>query len=249
MNSFPNEIRKLDEIRENEMQNFIYNKNFKRGVLISSGKYTEQNFYSIMVSKLYDIKQNGFCFWAHNYVKTNQTIKLYSSFFECEGDKYLLMTYTDSNAYAGNGRLNIMEDESIDHYYHRMWNTVKNDSKIYYAKEYKYHKGEYNACPNGMFPITISNNNEKKSGVAYLISEFNYLTENIELKDLCNLFVQYTATKGFCTDCNYCDRPNHRLVELKKTPELLLPEKIKKTNEITYVIAKLKYPYLVQLKF
>ena len=246
---FPKELKNLVGIKANSLQNIIYHENFRRGAMILSGGYAQQNVYSIMASKLYDIKQEGFCFWAHRYIKSSQGLENVSHFFECEGDKYLFMTYTYDKTYAGQDRLSIMEGESINHYYTRMWNTVKNDSEIFYVKEYKFYKnGNYNKYPDGMFPEIILNGDGNESGVAYLISEFSYLTESIELKDLCGFFKQYTQKDGLSPNCNFCNRPNHRLIELKEMPNLLLPDKIEETGGITYVIAKHKYPYIVQLK-
>ena len=246
---FPTELKGLAGFKETNLQSVINNLNFKRGAMILSGGYAGQNFYSIMASKLYDINHKGFCFWAHRYMKSNKAIEFISNFFNYEGEKYLLMTYTRDKKYAVNNSLSIIDEESIKEYYMRMWKKVKEDPQISYVKEYKYcNKEDYDEYPDDMFPEIIFNGSDNESGIAYLISEFSYLTESINLKELCCIFKQTTQKNGESTICNYFGRPGHRLVELKENYELLLPEKIKKTNEITYVIAKLKYPYIVSLK-
>lgn len=249
MNYFPVELKSLDDINEINFQSVISDVSFKRGAMISSGGYAGQNFYSIIASKLYDIKQKGFCFWAHRYGKATGALDSIYSFFNYEGEKYLLMTYTASKDYTGDNSLSIEDNESISEYYMRMWKKVKEDSKISYVKEYRYcNSDNYNEYPDKMFPEIIFNRNGKDSGIAYLISEFSYLTEYINLEDLCGLFKQTTQGKGESTICSYYKRPNHRLIELKEDYESLLPNEIKKTNAITYIIAKLKYPYIVALK-
>ena len=126
---------------------------------------------------------------------------------------------------------------------------MKEDSKTFYVKEYKcFDKANYDKYPKEMFPEVVFEGENKNSGTAYLISEFNYLTENIKIEDLCTLFKQTTQGMGESEKCTYCKRPGHRLIELKNDFESLLPSTIKKTNEITYIIAKLKYPYIVSLK-
>lgn len=245
---FPGKLKELNYLKEDNLQSIICNRNFKRGAIILSGGYAQQNFYSIMASKLYDIEQNGYCFWAHRYMK-NQGLKNALDFFDCEGDKFLFMTYTHNQKYAGKDDLSMEEDESIDHYYNRMWNTVKNDSRYSYVKEYKCYKDDnYSKFPDKMFPEIIFKRNDGEQEIAYVISEFTYMTENIKLNELCGLFKQYTIKDGLIPECNYYKRPNHRLIELKDKANLLLPDKIEKLNEITYIIAKLKYPYSIQIK-
>ncbi len=249
MNNFPVELKNLASIKEINLQSFIRDINFKRGAMILSGGYARQNFYSIIASKLYDINQKGFCFWAHRYAKTDRMLKLIFDFLNDKGEKYLIMTYTNNQEYVGDNSLSMQDDESIEEYYTRMWGNVKEDSKTFYVKEYKcFDKANYDKYPKEMFPEVVFEGENKNSGTAYLISEFNYLTENIKIEDLCTLFKQTTQGMGESEKCTYCKRPGHRLIELKNDFESLLPSTIKKTNEITYIIAKLKYPYIVSLK-
>lgn len=249
MKQFPIELKSLVGIKEINFQTIINDANFKRGAMILSGGYAGQNIYSIISSKLYDISQKGLCFWAHRYIKSTKGLEFTSSFFNCEGEKYLVMTYTSNKKYAVSDSLSIKDGESINNYYTRMWRTVNEDPTISYVKEYKYcNKESYEKYPDKMFPEIIFKENDKCSGTAYIISEFSYLTENINLKDFCSLFNQTTQGSRENTPCNYFNRPNHRLIELKENYELFLPGEAKKTNEITYIIAKLKYPYIVALK-
>lgn len=249
MKPFPKELKNLVGIKETNFQTVVNDANFKRGAMILSGGYAGQNFYSIMASKLYDINQEGFCLWAHRYIKSIQGLEFTFRFFNCEGEKYLVMTYTPDKKYADGNSPSIINGESINEYYKEMWKTAKENSEVSYVKEYKCcNKDSYEKYPDKMFPEIIFKANYKNFETAYIISEFSYLTENISLKDFCSLYNQTTQQNQESTTCNYFKRPNHRLIELKGNYELFLSDEIEKSNEITYIIAKLKYPYIVELK-
>lgn len=248
MNYFPSTfLKNINELKESNIKDFICDKSLKRGAMIASGGYAGQNFYSILASKVYDIEQKGFCFWAHRYIKSQSALDFAIEFFGFKGERFLLMTYTNNRTYAIDTCLSIQEKESIKEYYSRMWSLVKDLQNVSYVKWYKYNNEEnWFKYPDKMFPEIIFNNDDL--GIAYLISEFSYLTEEIEIKDMCGFFRQKTQKHGWENDCNYFKRPNHRLVELKNDDDNILLDDIKKTDKITYIIAKLKYPYIVQLK-
>lgn len=248
MSYFPSDLKNINGLKESNIKDFICNKSLKRGAMIASGGYARQNFYSILASKVYDIEQKGFCFWAHRYIKRQKALDFATKFFGFEGERFLLMTYTNDSTYAIDTRLSIQKEESIDEYYSRMWSLVKDSQNVSYVKEYKKNnKEKWSKYPDEMFPEIIFNNDD--FGIAYLISEFSYLTEKIEMKDMCAFFKQKTQTYGWKDDCNYYKRPNHRLVELKDDKDIILLDNINKTDKITYIIAKLKYPYIAQLKW
>lgn len=247
MSYFPSTLKKINGLKESNLKDFICNKKLKRGAMIASGGYAGQNFYSIMASKIYDIEQKGFCFWAHRYIKSQKALDFATNFFDFEGEKFLLMTYTNDITYAIDTHLSIQKEESIDEYYSRMWSLVKDLQNVSCVKGYRYNNEDnWFKYPNEMFPEIIFHNDD--FGIAYLISEFSYFTEKIAMKDMCAFFKQKTQTGGWNNDCTYYNRPNHRLIELKKDEDIILLDDIKKTDKITYIIAKLKYPYIAQLE-
>lgn len=62
--SFPIDA-KSSNIRPMSFYEFMHC--FERGFITLVGEYADQNFESIIRSKMYDIDQLGFCFWTHRY--------------------------------------------------------------------------------------------------------------------------------------------------------------------------------------
>lgn len=232
---------------EISLKNLLTQNEFNRGALICTGNYTNRDLYSIMASKIWDINKCGFCFWSYKYIKKDKTITSSQTFLnEVSGAKYLIMTYTANNRYAQSGALSISDTESIDAYLKRIRTANFNQYKNSCITEYKdYNTDKWKPYPQTMFPSIIAESSDEIP--AYLISDLFYSTEKISKSDLCSSFRRYTLN-GFDNDCmTYSNRPTHALIEIKSN-STLLTKNFEKTKEITFIIAKLKAPYMAKVK-
>ena len=245
--SFPSKLKNLPHFKEISLKNVFEQNTLKRSAIISSGGYLEQDIYSIIASKIYDIEQNNFCFWAHRYFNAAPMKKIVYNFFNAtHGDKYLIMTCTHNKKYEQGNTLNIENNEPINLYHDRMWDAISHSSNSY-IKEYKYFNDNiWLQFPDTMFPAIVSND-ASNQGIAYLISEFSYSTEKMEETTFKSSFKQRVQL-GWENECTYANRPTHRLIELKPESSLL-NSPLEKSDEITFVIAKLKAPYITEIKW
>lgn len=202
---FPSKLKNLPNFQEISLKDVFKQNTLKRSAIILSGGYMEQDIYSIMASKIYDIEQNNFCFWAHRYFNKPLLKKIVYNFFnETDGDKYLIMTYTPNETYMQGDALNKKNDEPINLYHARMWDAISHSSNSY-IKEYKYfNDNTWLQFPDTMFPAVVSND-ASNQGVAYLISEFSYSTEKMERETLKSSFKQRVQL-GWENECTYANR-------------------------------------------
>lgn len=240
---FPKEIESIPEIKEVRIKDFFENNLFSRGVIMVAGGYDGQDFNSIIQTKIYDIKQNGFCFWAFRAITADLSLKKAYEFLDVEGEKYIIMPFTSDPKYEEGIDVSIEKDEKIEDYFKRM--KIKHPDKKY-AEKFKYiTSNSFEKYPDNLFPEILLNTAKNESS-AYLISDFYFTKDSIEIDDLCSMFEQYEVTKDKLSKCNYCSsQGKHRIIRLEHAD-------ITKFNGeeqgITFIIAKLEYPYLAKVK-
>ena len=210
--SFPIDA-KSSNIRPMSFYEFMHC--FERGFITLVGEYADQNFESIIRSKMYDIDQLGFCFWTHRYFYTTSTIQQYRKLLEdSQKDKYLIMTYTEQKHSKNNnyGNYSIRIDENIKDYYDRMWEYA-DQNRVSFAQHFRKNDEDPEIkYPRELFPELLEGDDKN---TAYCISEFYYLSEYIPLNEMCALFEQYKVDNKQWGRCTYPARHTNRFIRLK----------------------------------
>lgn len=167
--SFPIDA-KSSNIRPMSFYEFMHC--FERGFITLVGEYADQNFESIIRSKMYDIDRLGFCFWTHRYFYISSTIQQYRKLLEdSQKDKYLIMTYTEQKHSKNNnyGNYNIRTDENIKDYHDRMWEYA-DQNRVSFAQHFRKNDEDPEIkYPRELFPELLEGDDKN---TAYCISEF-----------------------------------------------------------------------------
>lgn len=240
--SFPIDA-KSSNIRPMSFYEFMHC--FERGFITLVGEYADQNFESIIRSKMYDIDRLGFCFWTHRYFYISSTIQQYRKLLEdSQKDKYLIMTYTEQIHSKNNnyGNYNIRTDENIKDYHDRMWEYA-DQNRVSFAQHFRKNDEDPEIkYPRELFPELLEGDDKN---TAYCISEFYYLSEYIPLDEMCALFEQYKVDNKQWGRCTYPARHTNRFIRLKTDN---IPNKqYEKADKVWYLIAKLEYPYFYKM--
>lgn len=240
--SFPIDA-KSSNIRPMSFYEFMHC--FERGFITLVGEYADQNFESIIRSKMYDINRLGSCFWTHRYFYISSTIQQYRKLLEdSQKDKYLIMTYTEQKHSKNNnyGNYNIRTDENIKDYHDRMWEYA-DQNRVSFAQHFRKNDEDPEIkYPRELFPELLEGDDKN---TAYCISEFYYLSEYIPLNEMCALFEQYKVDNKQWGRCTYPARHTNRFIRLKT--DNIPNEQYENTDKVWYLIAKLDYPYFYKM--
>lgn len=244
-NFFPKEIEDIDELKKVSLKELFGNNKFSRGVIMAAGGYNGQDFNSIIQTKIYDIKQNGFCFWAFRGITSDSSLKKAFEFLDVQGEKYIIMTFTLDPQYAQGTNVSIEKSEKIEDYFKRMKKIKIEHPEKKHAEKFKYITSDsFEIYPDNLFPEILLDT-AKNNSLAYLISDFYFAKDNIEIDTLCSMFKQYEVTKNKQSKCNYHrTQGKHRIISLENVDT----NKFKNESDgIRFIIAKLKYPYLAKV--
>ena len=94
--------------------------------------------------------------------------------------------------------------------------------------------------PTELMPEIVSGT--KNENAAYVFSGFYISNEDIEDSELSSIFETF-AKGGIYKDCCFGNSCTHSLVRQKK----LMNRNIEKSEGITFIVGKLKEPYIVQV--
>ncbi|MDU2649732.1 MAG: peptidase [Anaerococcus vaginalis] len=94
--------------------------------------------------------------------------------------------------------------------------------------------------PTELMPEIVSGT--KNENAAYVFSDFYISNEDIEDSELSSIFETF-AKGGIYKDCCFGNSCTHALVRQKK----LMNRNIEKSEGITFIVGKLKEPYIVQV--
>lgn len=242
---FPKEIEDIDELKKVSFKELFENNKFSRGVIMAAGGYNGQDFNSIIQTKIYDIKQNGFCFWAFRGITSDSSLKKAFGFLNFGAEKYIIMTFTSDPKYREGTDVSIKKDEKIEDYFKRMKRLKIEHPEKKYAEKFKYITSDsFETYPDNLFPEILLNT-AKNDSSAYLISDFYFAKDNIEINTLCSMFKQYEVTKNKQSKCNYyCTQGKHRIISLENVDT----NKFKgESDGLRFIIAKVTYPYLAKV--
>ena len=248
ISTYPKEIENMSEIKRLNIKSLFEKDKFSRGVIMYAGAYAGQDFHSILITKMHDIKNNKFCFWAFSALSNGETLeKAFNFLNEGDGEKYIIMPYTNSSKYAKGKDVSIEAGETKDQYIERM--MKKHPSKCY-VEGFKYvNSGSdekiFKKYPENLIPEILLDG--KESSAAYLISEFYFAKDNIEIKELCSMFEQYKARQDEFGECSLGNsQQGHALVNLNMK-DVVFSKFKDELPDVSYVIAKLEHPYIAQL--
>lgn len=156
------------------------------------------------------------------------------------------MTFTSDPKYGERTTISIEKDEKIEDYFKRMKRLKIEHPEKKYAEKFKCITSDsFEKYPDELFPEILLNT-AKNDSSAYLISDFYFAKDSIEIDVLCSMLEQYEVTKDKLSKCNYCSsQGKHRIICFKNVDT----NKFKSESKgITFIIAKLKYPYIAKLK-
>lgn len=180
---------------------------------------------------------------AFRAITADSSLKKAFEFLDVEGEKYIIMTFTSDPKYGKRTNISMEKDEKIEDYFKRM--KIKYPDKKY-AEKFKYiTSNSFEKYPDNLFPEILLNT-AKNDSSAYLISDFYFAKDSIEIDVLCSMFEQYEVTKDKLSKCNYCSsQGEHRIIRLEHAD---ITKFNGEAQGITFIIAKLKYPYIAKLK-
>lgn len=262
-----NELGKLG-MKEVSIYEFAKEGKLNRAVLFKAGGYYGQTVDTILKTKVYDISNNKFCFWAHrrcskldkvrNFFATN-CFAGYPHINDEKKPHYILMTYTDSTSLASdskNSELNPKKKESMDEFLIRMKKEIRNytiKENCQYIKYFSKEENEasLNSYPENMFPEIVKD--DKNIDVGYWITEFMYAKENVTRELLEECFIM-RKMNGLSQKNARCKSPASTNIFVNFNPDKLDKLRIKYSDNNKYnnnswcIIAKIEYPYIVHLK-
>ena len=235
--TYPEEIKKMKNLKKIELSTLLKNMDFSGG-LLKVGNYDEQNIYTVIQTKMYDIKNLGYCLWTFGSISRIETIEKSAKFLEVNGAKYVIMPFTSSISNGQGIGLSMMNGESIKEYDERMRTTLNENRHVQNIilpetrKKLSY--------PTKLMPEIVSS--KRRENAAYVFSDFYISNENIEDKELSSMFETFT-NGGIYKECCFGKSCRHALVKQKK----LMDKNIEKLKGITFIVGKLKKPYIVQV--
>lgn len=235
--TYPKEIESIKKFKNIELSNLFKNKDFVGG-LLKVGNYDEQNIYTIIQTKLYDIENFGSCLWTFGAISLIETIEESAKFLEVNGAKYVIMPFTNSIDKGNGSALSMKEKESIKEYDERMRTTLNANRHVQNIVLPETRK--MISYPTELMPEIVSG--KKSENGAYVFSDFYISNENIEDYELSSIFETYTKGDIY-KDCCFGYSCTHALVKQKK----LMDKNIEKSEGITFIVGKLKEPYIVQV--
>lgn len=121
--SYPKEFENIKNLNKIELSDLFKNMDFV-GALLKAGNYDEQNIYTIMQTKMYDIKNVGYCLWTFGSISLIETIEESARFLEDNGAKYVIMPLTNSISKGRGNKLSMLNGESVEEYDERMRSTL-----------------------------------------------------------------------------------------------------------------------------
>ena len=235
--TYPEDIKEIKTLKNIELSNLFKNKDYLGG-LLKVGNYGEQNIYTIIQTKLYDIKNFGYCLWRFGSISLIETIEESARFLEVNGAKYVIMSFTNSIDKGNGDALSMKKGESIEEYDGRMRPTLNASRHVQNIVLPETRK--MISYPTELMPELVSG--KKSETAAYVFSDFYISNENIEDYELSSIFETYTKD-GIYKDCCFGYPCIHALVKQKK----LMDKNIEKSKGITFIVGKLKEPYIVQV--
>ncbi|MDU5560600.1 hypothetical protein [Anaerococcus vaginalis] len=234
---YPREFENIKNLNKIELSDLFKNMDFV-GALLKVGNYYEQDIYTIMQTKMYDIKNVGYCLWTFGSISLIETIEESARFLEDNGAKYVIMPLTESTSKGRGIEQSMLNGESIEEYDERMRSTLnanRHANNIILPRTRKMLN-----YPTELMPEIVSGT--KNENAAYVFSDFYISNEDIEDSELSSIFETF-AKGGIYKDCCFGNSCTHALVRQKK----LMNRNIEKSEGITFIVGKLKEPYIVQV--